>query len=300
MLNNGQESDGRGAVTPSTVRIAVVGVGRIGIHRAVTFAEAGVDVVGYDVDESRIAAYRRGHDPTGTVDDERLAAATCSFSADPECLATADLVFVAVPTRHAPDAGEPHATIRSVGRTVGEHCAPGATVVLESTVPPGTTADVFAPAVEGASDRDAGASVDVAYAPERFSMGSSAAEWRAEPRLVGADVPAVAARVAAAYELVYETVHVVEGTAVAEAAKCVENVYRDATIAVVNELASALAALGVDADRALAAAATKRNVPNLEPGLVGGQCLPEDPLLFADRVGDVGESMPLVRTARAV
>lgn len=281
-------------------RAVVVGVGTVGLHRALAFDDADLDVVGYDVDESVVAKYRRGVDATGAVGDDRVADSDCAFTTNPACVADADFVFVAVPTRHADCASESLPAVRAAGETVGDHLTAGTTVVLESTVPPGGTADVFEPALEAASGFDAGDEFAVAYSPDRFSPGQSMDEWRARTKLVAAERASVARDVAALYERVYESVRVVSDPATAAAAKCVENVYRDVNIALVNELSAALDALDLDADAVLDAAATKWNVPRLDPGLVGGTCLRVDPHLFADRVATEGGSTPLVRTARSV
>ncbi|MFC3476127.1 nucleotide sugar dehydrogenase [Halobacterium litoreum] len=285
-----------GATLRRSCRAVVVGVGTVGLHRALAFDDAGLDVVGYDVDESLVADYRRGRDGTETVGDDRLAASDCSFTADPACVADADVVTVSVPTGRGGD-GRSLELVRDAAATVGEHLTAGTTVVLESTVHPGGVRGVFAPALERASGLDAGREFAVAHSPERLSPGG---RTDVRTKLVGADDPAVARDVADLYGRVHDSVHVVDDPAVAAAAKCVENVYRDVTIALVNELAAALDALELDADAVLDAAATKWNVPRLDPGLVGGTCLPVDPELFAARAARAGAATPLVRTARAV
>jgi len=277
-----------------------VGVGTLGLHRAVAFADAAVEVVGYDVDESLVAAYRRGVDATGTVGDARVADSGCSFTTDPACIRDVDVVFVTVPTRHGADSERSLPSVRAAAEVVGEQLTPDTTVVLESTVPPGGTTDVFTPTLEAAADAVAGDEFAVAHSPARLSSGPRGDGARHRTKLVGAEQPSVARDVAALYELVFESVHVVGDPATAAAAKCFENVHRDVNVALVNELAAALDALGLRVDDVLDAAATKWNVPRLDPGLVGGTCLPDDPHLFADRVEREGGSAPLVRTARAV
>ncbi|WP_232702546.1 nucleotide sugar dehydrogenase [Halobacterium wangiae] len=283
-----------------SVRAAVVGVGTVGLHRAVTFDDADVDVVGYDVDESVVAKYRRGVDATGAVGDARVAESDCSFTTDSACIRDADVVFVAVPTRHDTETRRSLPTVRAAAETVGEQLTPDTTVILESTVPPGGTSDVFTPTLEATANMTAGEEFAVAYSPARLSPGNREGDARNPTKLVAAEQRSVARDVAALYERVFESVHVVRDPAIAAAAKCVENVYRDVTIALVNELAAALDALDLAVDDVLDAAATKWNVPRLDPGLVGGTCLPDDPHLFADRVERAGGSTPLVRAARAV
>ena len=275
-------------------RAVVVGAGTVGLHRALSLDGVGLEVTAYDVDRSVVDDCRHGTDPTGAVGDGRIAESDCAFTADPSCIAAADVVFVAVPTRYDPDTEQPLPTVRDAAETVGNRLTPGTTVVLESTVPPGGVTDVFTPALDAAAAPDAGEGFEVAYSPVRLSPGDE----HTRTKLVGAERVSVARAVARLFERTHDAVHVVANPATAAAAKCVENVYRDVNVALVNELAAGLDALDLDADRVLDAAATKWNVPRFRPGLVGGTCLPEDPKLLADRVAAAGGSTPLIRTAR--
>ncbi|QKY21936.1 nucleotide sugar dehydrogenase (plasmid) [Halolamina sp. CBA1230] len=275
-------------------RAVVVGVGTVGLHRALSLDDAGLEVTAYDVDQSVVDDYRQGIDATGSVGDDRIAGSDCTFTADPGCIENADVVFVAVPTRY--DDGTTLPTVRAAAGTVGDRLTPGTTVVLESTVPPGGVTAVFTPALDAAASPDAGEGFDVAYSPVRLSPG----EQHTRTKLVAAERAPVARAVARLFERTYDSVHVVADPATAAAAKCVENVYRDVNVALVNELAAGLDALDLDADRVLDAAATKWNVPRFRPGLVGGTCLPDDPKLFADSVAAAGGSTPLIHTARGI
>lgn len=292
-----QHSDAPAQASDSRLRRAVVvGVGTVGLHRALSVEEAGLDVTAYDVDPSVVDDYSRGIDPTGSVGGDRVAASDCTFTADAACIAAADVVFVAVPTRHDPDAVESLPTVRAAAETVGEWLTPETIVVLESTVPPGGVADVFTPALDAAANPDAGEGFEVTHSPVRLSPGDK----HTQTKLVGADRPSVARTVARLFERTHDSVHVVADPATAAAAKCVENIYRDVNVALVNELAPALDTLGLDADSVFDAAATKWNVPRFYPGLVGGTCLPDDPVLFARQVAAAGGSTPLIHTARDI
>lgn len=277
-------------------RAVVVGVGTVGLHRALSLDDGGLDVTAYDVDPSVVDDYCDGTDPTGAVGDARVAGSDCTFTADPTCLADADVVFVAVPTRAHPDSEPSMPTIRAAAETVGKHLTAGTTVVLESTVPPGGVTEVFTPGLEAASGLVAGEGFDVAYSPVRLSLG----DQHTRTKLVGADRASVAQAVARLFERTHDSVHVVADPETAAAAKCVENIYRDVNVALVNELAAGLDALDLDPDSVFDAAATKWNVPRFRPGLVGGTCLPDDPELFARRVAEAGGSTPLIRTARDI
>lgn len=279
--------------------VCVVGVGTVGLHEALAFEEAGHDTAAYDIDGDRIRAYRRGTDPTGTVEDNRLAHSECLFTVDPACIEAAEYVLVAVPT--TTDDGTP--TVESVAdaaETVGHHLTPGTTVVLVSTVYPGATEQVFVPALESASGLAAGMDFSVAHAPVRLSPQTDGATVIPETRLVGADSAAVADEVAARFERVVDTVHVVDTIRATEAAKCVENVQRDVNIALVNELAHLLGGMNIDVRTVLDAAGTKWNFHQYEPGLVGGECVPIAPQFIMERARHAGATPRLLKHARAV
>jgi len=299
-------------------RAVVVGIGTVGLHRALSLDRIGIDVTGYDIDETAVAAYRRGVDATGVIGDDDIAASDCTFTTDPDCIGDADAVFVAVPTNYDHETsaskhgqldgdrarseqrrGDGLAAVRAAAETIGGRLTPETIVVLESTVPPGATQEQFTPSLAAASGFEAGREFAVALSPVRFSPGTPSEVCRRRTKLVAAAEPAAARSVAALFDRVYDSVRIVETPATAAAAKCVENVYRDVNIALVNELAEGFDALGLDTEAVLDAAATKWNVPRFEPGLVGGSCLPTDPHLLADRLSRAGQPTPLVRLARA-
>lgn len=289
----------KGAQRQGLPSVCVVGVGTVGLHEVLAFEEAGHDTAGYDIDGDRIRAYRRGTDPSGTVDDERLARSECLFTMDPTCIGAAEYVLVAVPT--ATDDGTP--TMESVAdaaETVGYHLTPGTTVVLVSTVYPGATERVFVPALESASGLAAGSDFSVAHAPVRLSPRTDGSTVIPETRLVGADSAAVADEVAARFERVVDTVHVVDSIRATEAAKCVENVQRDVNIALVNELAHLLGGMNIDARTVLDAAGTKWNFHRYDPGLVGGECVPIAPQFIMESARRAGATPRLLKHARAV
>jgi UDP-N-acetyl-D-galactosamine dehydrogenase len=282
-----------------TARLCVVGVGTVGLQQLLAFDAAGHDTVGYDFDADLIDAYRRGADPTGTAGGDRIDDCACSFTADPSAIEAAAYVFVAVPT--ATDSGDPTLDcVRAAGRTVGQHLDPETTVVLVSTVAPGTTERVFVPVLEASSGLTAGEEFAVAHAPERLSPSTDGQTVFPETRLVGAASKEVAEDVATRLEASAGSVRVVDSLRVAEAAKCVENVQRDVNIALVNELTRVLGAMGLDPRSVLDAAGTKWNFHRYEPGLVGGECVPVAPRLLAASAERAGSTLRLVDLARSV
>jgi len=281
--------------------ICLVGLGYVGLPLALAFDEAGYPVVGYDVDRRKVERLEDGVSDANGVDDGLVAASDVSFTADASALAAADYVVLAVPTP-VDDAGDPDLSfVRAASETVGCHLTRDTTVVLESTVYPGATEDVVVPALEEYSGMDAGEGFHVGYSPERATAGDPEHGLREVTKVVSAFDEETLDDLAALYGSVVDAgVHRVPDVEVAEAAKCVENVQRDLNIALVNELAMAFGHMDIDTDAVLAAAGTKWNFHDYRPGLVGGHCIPVDPLYFLDAAERDGFDPRLVRTGREV
>lgn len=282
--------------------VGVVGLGYVGLPLAMAFDDAGLSVVGYDVEADTVNALETGSDPTDEVGDGTVAAADATFTVDAAALSTCDVVILTVPTP-VDDVGTPDLSfIESAGETVGEYLSPGTTVVLESTVYPGATEGVLVPAIEAASGYDVGEAFEVGYSPERLSPGDDEHGLGDVTKIVSGRTPAVLDEVAALYEQIVDAgVHRADDIAAAEAAKVVENVQRDINIALVNELAVACDHLGVETESVLEAAGTKWNFHDeYRPGLVGGHCIPVDPHLFAYEAKREGFVPELIEQAREI
>ncbi len=273
---------------PTEPRIAVIGLGYVGLPLAVALARR-FPVTGFDADPARIAALARGEDRTGEVAPERLAATTVRFAADAEALAGHDLYIITVPTPvdrdNRPDLGAVVAACATVGRAM----ARGAVVVLESTVYPGVTEDVCGPELARHSGLEAGRDFFLGYAPERINPGDPEHGVERITKVVSGSTPEVAAFLARVYGAVNGgDVFIAAGIRVAEAAKVIENAQRDINIAFVNEIARIFAESGISVHDVLETARTKWNFLAFEPGLVGGHCIGIDPFYlahFAERVG---------------
>ncbi len=282
-------------------RICVVGLGYVGLPLATALAEAGHDVRGYDVDEEKIATLEAGVDPTGDVGDDRLAASEIAFTASPAEIALAEYVIVAVPTpvdeMTKPDLG----LVERAGETIGRYLDAGATVILESTVYPGATRQVFVPAIEECSGMIAGEEFGVGYSPERMVPGDDEHGLANVVKIVSALTAETLEEVAALYESVVDAgVHRAPTIETAEAAKVVENTQRDLNIALMNELAVACDHLGLETEAVLDAAGTKWNFHDYRPGLVGGHCIPVDPFYLIYETEQNGFSPELIQKAREV
>ena len=291
-------------------RIAIIGLGYVGLPLALAFREAGFDVTGVDASARRVDELNAGRSPIDDIDDARLQRGlTAGFrisSPDEAALETADVVFVCVPTpitqAKDPDLGP----VLSAAILVREHLRKGQLVVLQSTTFPGTTAGPFRTELER-SGLVAGRDFELAFAPERVNPGDPASATKIIPRLVGGTTPAATTRAAALLRHINDNVVELSSPDAAELAKLLENVFRNVNIALVNQLALLCERMEVDVWEVIDAAATKpfgfmRFTPG--PG-VGGHCIPVDPYYlswrarefdFVDRfvelAGDINLAMP--------
>jgi len=291
-------------------RVAIVGLGYVGLPLALAFLEAGLEVVGIDASPRRVDELKAGRSPIDDIDDARLRAGLAGgfriVGPDEASLKDADVVFVCVPTpitsTKDPDLGP----VLSAAALVCAQLHPGMLVVLQSTTFPGTTVGPFRAELER-SGLVAGRDFDLAFAPERVSPGDPVSAGRSIPRLVGGTTPEATARAAALLGRINETVVSLSSPDAAELAKLLENVFRNVNIALVNQLALLCERMGIDVWEVIDAAATKpfgfmRFTPG--PG-VGGHCIPVDPYYlswrarefdFVDRfvelAGDINLAMP--------
>ncbi len=284
-----------------TAKICVVGLGYVGLPLALAFDEAGYPVYGFDTNDRKVRTLDDGYDPTDEVGDTTVTACDIEFSPNPSVIGNADVVIVAVPTP-LNDAKQPNLDfVEEAGQMIGVYLREGTTVVLESTVYPGATRELFVPAIEHASGMTAGEAFGVGYSPERVVPGEGGKDLSEAVKIVSAMTTETREQLARLYESVVDVgVHPAPSLEVAEAAKCIENTQRDINIALVNEVAIACERIGVDTQDVLTAAGTKWNFHEYEPGLVGGHCIPVDPFFFIYESEQNGFSPQLVQTAREV
>ncbi len=286
--------------------IGVVGLGYVGLPTALGFHDAGFKVQGFDVSErviSELEACRNPGDdpsldnaiPTGT----RWNVTTKPQIAIPEC----DVIVVTVPTPVLEDKKPDLRFIKAAGETIFDHLdrSKCPVVVLESTVYPGVTREIWGPLIESRGLIE-GTHVELAYCPERFVPGDPLHGVRQVPRVVGAANSDIVQALSELYSHLTEgSVTPVSSIEIAEAAKVVENVQRDLNIALVNELALILPEIGLDVEEVLNAAATKWNFHRYTPGIgVGGHCIPVDPYYLIQKAHSAGAPVDLITSAREV
>jgi UDP-N-acetyl-D-glucosamine dehydrogenase len=266
------------------MKVAIIGLGYVGLPLAVAFAEEGNHVVCFDLDAKKTAALAEGRSYIEDIDDATLGAIKdrlhpTSRHAD---LATCDAIIICVPTPLT-SAREPDLTyLLSAASSVAGVLQPGQLVVLESTTYPGTTRDQVAPILEESGLR-VGRDFHLAFSPERIDPGRTDYTVRTTPKLVGGLTPECTERARALYAEICETVVVLSSPETAELSKLLENIFRSVNIALVNELAQLCDRLDIDVWEVIDAASTKPfGFMRFEPGPgMGGHCLPVDPFYLA-------------------
>ena len=272
------------------VRLAVIGLGYVGLPLAVAFAHRQ-PVVGFDIDSDRIAALRNGRDQTMEVENEELGrvAGNLLFTDRVETLAEANVYVVTVPTPIDKYKRPDLSPLLSASRTVGESLRRGDVVIYESTVYPGATEDDCVPVLERVSGLTFNQDFFVGYSPERINPGDKEHRVADIKKVTSGSTPEAAAFIDGLYGRVIRAgTHLAPAIRVAEAAKVIENTQRDVNIALINELAMLFNKMGIDTQAVLDAAATKWNFLPFKPGLVGGHCIGVDPYYLTQKAQEIG------------
>lgn len=282
-------------------RIAVIGLGYVGLPVALAFARKFADVIGFDIDQRRVTALSNDEDWTGECSPEDLSASSIRFSANPADLADATFYVVAVPT---PIDGNNQPDLRAVqgaSRTVGATLKPGDVVVYESTVYPGVTEEICGPILAEVSGMKAGVDFHLGYSPERINPGDKLHTIEKITKVVSGDDAATLDRVAETYGTIIDAgIHRASSIKVAEAAKVIENTQRDLNIALMNELALIFDRMDIPTKDVLKAAGTKWNFLPFTPGLVGGHCIGVDPYYLTAKAQSLGYHPEVILAGRRI
>jgi UDP-N-acetyl-D-glucosamine dehydrogenase len=288
-----------------SARIAVIGLGSVGLPLSRAFVDAGYRVLGFERDPEKLARIERGentlhHLPAGLV--ERLhASGRFQATGDAERLRDVDIALISVPTPLSPAREPDLECVTSAARTLASHLRRGALVVLESTTFPGTTRTVIGD-VFREHGFELGVDVLLAYSPEREDPGRRDATTATIAKLVGGTCARSGDLAERLYRRAIERVHRVSSAEVAESAKLLENCFRAANIALVNEFKIAMEAVGLDVWEVIDAAATKpfgfmKFTPG--PGL-GGHCIPIDPYYLTWVAQRAGAATPFIELSGEV
>jgi UDP-N-acetyl-D-galactosamine dehydrogenase len=281
--------------------IAVIGLGYVGLPVAVAFGKKLPNVIGFDIDKTKIGELRDGHDRTGEISAEELQSTNVRYTCDIEDLKAVTFYIVAVPTPIDESKRPDLRPLERASETIGKAVQPGSVVVYESTVYPGVTEDVCGPILERVSGLKRGVDFKLGYSPERINPGDKEHTLQRITKVVSGEDAETLERVASTYEMVVDAgVHRAPSIKVAEAAKVIENTQRDLNIALMNELSLIFDLMDIRTPDVLAAAGTKWNFLPFRPGLVGGHCIGVDPYYLTSKAEEMGYHPQVILAGRSV
>lgn len=283
-----------------TMKIAVVGLGYVGMPLAVALAKYGA-VTGYDVNQTRVEELKDGWDSNREIRQATLRASTCQFTSDLNDIADAQIYIVTVPTpideQNNPDLG----IVEKASAALAPLLKKGDVVVYESTVYPGVTEDICGPILEQGSGLKSGTDFVLGYSPERINPGDEVHTVENITKVVAAGTPEAADLLAELYgQMNNGKIHKAATIKVAEASKAIENAQRDINIAFVNEVTMLLNKMGISSYDVIEAARTKWNFLPFTPGLVGGHCIGVDPYYLAKSALDIGHDPKVILAGRDI
>ena len=295
----------------SEIRIAIVGLGYVGLPLAVEFAKK-YPVTGFDIKQERVEALRKGHDETLEISDDDLKSVLCKsevpslrtvpglfLTSDFRNLESVNYYIVTVPTPIDKNNRPLLTPLIKASETIAQVLTPGDIVIYESTVYPGATEEECVPVLQHISGLSFNKEFFVGYSPERINPGDKEHSLSKIKKVTSGSTPEVAKKVDDLYRsIITAGTHKASSIRVAEAAKVIENSQRDINIAFVNELAMIFNRMGVDTQEVLAAAATKWNFLQFQPGLVGGHCIGVDPYYLAQKAQEYGYHPEIILAGR--
>lgn len=281
-------------------KIAIVGLGYVGLPLAMGFADK-LSVVGYDINEERLAKLREGIDPNGELASSQLVGKDIEFTSSADKLREASFYIIAVPTpidQH----NEPDLTpLLTATRTVASVLKKGDYVVYESTVYPGCTEEDCVPLLEEISGMVYKQDFKVGYSPERINPGDKVHTLQNTVKIVSGCDDEALSEIRQIYGLIIEAgLHQAPSIRVAEAAKIIENTQRDVNIALMNELSIIFDRMGINTYDVLEAAGTKWNFLHFYPGLVGGHCIGVDPYYLVHKAKELQYHPKMINSGRFV
>ncbi len=282
-------------------KIAVIGLGYVGLPVALAFARKFPGTVGFDVHREKVEELRRGFDRNREQPEDVLRSTPLKMTSDLADLEGCTFFVVAVPTP-VDDNNVPDLTpVERASETVGRGLSRGAVVVYESTVYPGVTEEICGPILERVSGLKRGVDFKLGYSPERINPGDKEHTLERITKVVSGEDAETLERVAAAYGAIVDAgVHRAPSIKVAEAAKVIENTQRDLNIALMNELAIIFDRMGIRTVDVLAAAGTKWNFLKFKPGLVGGHCIGVDPYYLTMKAQHLGYQPEVILAGRRI
>ncbi|HEY3322559.1 MAG TPA: nucleotide sugar dehydrogenase [Planctomycetota bacterium] len=284
-----------------TEKIAVIGLGYVGLPLALAIAKKFPGTVGFDINARKVARLREGNDSTGEVSSEQLRQSSITLSASMDDLRDRTFFIVAVPTPVDTQKRPDLTPVVKASELCGQVLIKGAVVVFESTVYPGVTEDICGPILERVSGLARGKDFKLGYSPERINPGDKEHTLERITKIVSGEDAETLERVAAVYGAVISAgIYRAQSIKVAEAAKVIENTQRDLNIALMNELALIFDRMGIRTSDVLAAAGTKWNFLPFRPGLVGGHCIGVDPYYLTSKAEEMGYHPQVILAGRRI
>ena len=280
-------------------KIAIIGLGYVGLPLAVEFGKKR-QVVGFDINETRIKELKSGNDSTLEVGSEELVKADMlNYSSSEADISECSIFIITVPTPIDSYKKPNLSPLISASKLVGRNLKKGDIVIYESTVYPGCTEDDCVPILEEKSSLKFNIDFFCGYSPERINPGDKEHRLSTIKKIVSGSTPEAAKKVNELYsEIITAGTHLATSIKVAEAAKVIENSQRDINIAFVNELALIFDRMNIDTNEVLDAASTKWNFLNFRPGLVGGHCIGVDPYYLTHKAESFGYHSQIVLSGR--
>ncbi|MDG2297240.1 MAG: nucleotide sugar dehydrogenase [Gammaproteobacteria bacterium] len=283
-------------------KIALIGLGYVGLPLAVAFAEK-FKVVGFDISSSRIQELGSGHDTTLEIEDDLLQSvrSNITYTSSIQDIKDCNDYIITVPTpidsTNCPDL----TPLIESSKTVGAVLSQNDIVIYESTVYPGATEDVCVPELENSSGLTYNQGFFCGYSPERINPGDKEHTVTKIPKVTSGSTKEIAKQVDDLYkQVIVAGTYLASSIKVAEASKVIENTQRDVNIALINELALICNQIGIDTNEVIEAASTKWNFIKLTPGLVGGHCIGIDPYYLSFKSEEVGHKPDLILAARKI
>jgi UDP-N-acetyl-D-galactosamine dehydrogenase len=284
----------------TNIILSVTGLGYVGLPLALEFAKQ-FKVIGFDINESRVALMKQGIDPSNELGAEAFANTNIIFTSDSEVAREANFHIIGVPTDIDKNKVPNLNPLLSASKSIGKILKKGDTVVYESTVYPGCTEEDCVPVLEKHSGLKAGIDFHFGYSPERIVPGDKVKTVTKILKIVSGNSPEALEKIATVYGSIIEAgLHHAPSIKVAEAAKVIENTQRDINISLMNELAIIFDKMNIDTQAVIEAAGTKWNFHKYQPGLVGGHCISVDPFYLMHKAKKIGIDPQVIAAGRRV
>ena len=282
-------------------KIAVLGLGYVGLPVAIALAKKIPGIVGFDIHEAKITELQSGKDRNEQFIADEISRAGIKFTSKLDDLKGASFIIITVPTPVDPLNRPDLSPLIEASRSVGKIIQKGAVVVYESTVYPGVTEEICGKVIEDVSGLKRGQDFKVGYSPERINPGDKEHTFEKIIKVVSGEDEETLTRISSVYSTIVEAgIFKAASIKVAEAAKVIENIQRDINIALMNELAIIFDKLDISTAQVLEAAGTKWNFLPFKPGLVGGHCIGVDPYYLTSKAEEVGYHPQVILSGRRI